>query len=245
MEKKNKKKLAIVLSVILVLVVASIITVFVIVKRKNNNKNSNPPATNVNMTTNEIRRSEAEKAIIRKEVPVDYNGCYTFSHIGTIFYNEKLSPEQIKTMLESKGAKNGDENSFKDLLNRKKKSEILKTGEIIVLNNGRFTSSCSKTPSISEFGVYYGNNDLCDILIKNETLNKHEQKYKMSLNYQEETLGANTGSFSQETEHQVVIFKNIVSANDPDLVLITISYVYNRIKDTTNQIPNGNLGFII
>ena len=245
MEKKNKKKLTIVLSIILVLVVVSIVSVILIVRGKNNNKNSNSPASNVNMTTNEIRRSEAEKAIIRKEVSENYNGSYTFSHVGTIFYNEKLTSDQIKAMLESKGARNGDENSFKDLLNRKKNSEVLKNGEIIVLSHGRYTCSYSKTRDILESGVYYGNDDLSDILIRNTATNTHEQKYRMSLNYQSETLGANTGASSQETEHQVVIFKNIVSESDPDLVLITISYVYNRIKDTTNLIPNGDLGFNI
>lgn len=245
MEKKNKKKLTIVLSIILVLVVASIVSVIFIVKGKTNNKNSNSPASNVNMTTEEFRRSEAEKAIIRKEVSENYNGSYTFSHVGTIFYNEKLSADQIKSMLESKGARNGDENSFKDLLNRKKNSEVLKNGEIIVLSHGRYTCSYSKTQKILESGVYYGNDDLSDILIRDTSTNTHKQKYKMSLNYQSETLGASTGASSQETEHQVVIFKNIVSESDPDLVLITISYVYNRIKDTTNLIPDTDLGFNI
>lgn len=245
MEAKKKKKLIVVLSIISVLVISSIIAVVLVIRNKTNDSKSNSPATNVNMSSAELRLSEAEKAIIRKEVSENYNGSYTFSHVGTIFYNEKLTEEQIKQMLESKGAKNGDENSFKDLLNRKKNSEVLKNGEIIVLNHGRFTRSYSSSKKIIESGVYYGNDDLSDILIRNTKTNKHEQKYRMSLNYQAETLGANSGASNQDTEHQVVIFENIMSATDDNLVLITISYVYNRIKDTTNQIPNTDLGFDI
>ena len=243
MEAKKKKKLIVVLSIISVLVIASVVSVIFIVRGKSNKSNSTPPATNVSVSSPEYKLSEAEKAIIRKQVSENYNGSYSFSHVGTIFYNEKLTPEQIQKMLESKGAKDGDENSFKDLLNRKKQSEVLKNGEVIVLNHGRFTRTYSKTQKILEAGVYYGNDDLSDILIRNNITNKHEQKYRMSLNYQTETLGANTGASNQETEHQVVIFENIMSSTDENLVLITISYVYNRIKDTTNQIPNTDLGF--
>ncbi len=245
MEAKKKKKLIVVLSIISVLVIASVVSVILIVRGKTNNSKTNSPATNVNMSSSELKRSEAEKAIIRKEVSENYNGSYTFSHVGTIFYNEKLTDAQIKQMLESKGALNGDENSFKDMLNRKKQSEVLKNGEIIVLNHGRYTRSYSKTHKILESGVYYGNDDLSDILVRNTSTKIHEQKYRISLNYQTNTLGANSGASSQETEHQVVIFENIMSSTDDDLVLITISYVYNRIKDTTNQIPNTDLGFDI
>lgn len=245
MEAKKKKKLIVVLSIISVLVIASVVSVILLVRGKTNKSGSNSPATNVSMNSAEYRLSEAEKAIIRKQVSENYNGSYSFSHVGTIFYNEKLTEEQIKQMLESKGAKNGDENSFKDLLNRKKQLDSVKNGEIIVLNHGRYTRSYSKTKKILESGVYYGNDDLSDILVRNKSTNKHEQTYRMSLNYQSETLGANSGASNQDTEHQVVIFENIMSSTDENLVLITISYVYNRIKDTTNQIPNTDLGFEI
>ena len=145
METNKKKKLVIVLSIVSVLLIVSIISVVFIVKGKANKSKSNSPATNVSMTDYTQRRSEAEKAIIRKEVSVNYNGSYTFSHVGTIFFNEKLTPEQIETMLDSKGAYDCDENTFKDLLNTKKKDEVFKTGEVIVLRNGRFTRSYSKT----------------------------------------------------------------------------------------------------
>lgn len=245
MEAKKKKKLIIVLSIVLILAIVSTFSVIFLVKGKTNKSNSKNNATNVNMTDYALRRSEAEKAIIRKEVSVNYNGNYKFSHVGSIFFNEKLTPEQIEAMLDSKGAYDSDENTFKDLLNTKKKEESFNTGEIIVLTNGRFTRSYTKTQNFIESGVYYGNDDLSDILIRNTATNKHEQKYKMSLNYQAEILGASTGSSKQDPEHQVVIFENIMSSTDDKLVLITISYVYNRIKDTSNIIPNDDLGFNI
>ncbi len=245
MESKKKKKLITILLVVSVLVIASVISIVLVVKNSKDKSNSGTPATNVSMTTDEIKRNEAEKAIIRKEVPENYNGSYTFSHVGTIFYNEKLSNEQIRAMLESQGAKNGDENTFKDILNSSKSAQVNANGEIIVLSHGRYTCSYSKTKKIIETGVYYGNDDLCDILIRNTSTNKHEQKYKMSLTYQTDTLGANSGASNLETDNQIVIFRNIVSDNDPNLVLMTISYVYNRIKDTTDIIQNDDLIFNI
>lgn len=241
MEKKKKKKIVITISIIATIVIVLVVGLFFILKNVKNNKNDKNSASNVNMTNTEQKYQEAQNAIIRGEIPYDYNGNYSFSHIGNVSFNEKLSDEQIKLILSKQGVK--DINSLINKLYDKKTAESKNHSEIIVLNNGKFTRSYNETQkTIIEYGIFRGNNDLCDIRIKNKTTNTHDLKYRMSLTYTEE-LVATTGSENEEDSTKVYFFKDF--CNDNGDVLMTVTYVYSRLKDTTNIIPNTDLDFDI
>lgn len=236
MESKKKKKIVIIISIIAVCIIVAVSLFFVFKNAKDKKQNANP-ATNVSLTTNEQKRKEAEKAIIRKETPYNYNGNYQFSHVGNITFNENLSSEQIKTILKSHGV--SDLNSFINKMNEQKLTELNTYKESLVFQNGRFTRSHnSPSKNIIEYGVYYGNDDLSEIYIYNEKTKKHESKYRMSLTCPEDII-IPIGSINSENCKYIYIFKNYYNGNGD--VLMTATLVYERLPDKTNIIDDIDL----
>lgn len=240
MESKKKKKIVIIISIIAVCIIVAVSLFFVFKNVKDKKQNSNP-ATNVSLTTNEQKRKEAEKAIIRKETPYNYNGNYQFSHVGNITFNENLSSEQIKTILKSHGV--SDLNSFINKMNEhelaKKESLVLNANTSQNGEGGRFTlSQNSPSKKINEYGIYYGNDDLSEIYIYNEKTKKHESKYRMSLTCPEDII-IPIGSINSDNSKYVYIFKNYYNGNGD--VLMTETLVYERLPDKTNIIDDIDL----
>ncbi len=238
MEKSKKKKVVITVSIIIAILIVLAVSLFFILKNVNHNKNKKDNASNVSITTIEEKYKEAEKAIIRKEIPYNYNGNYIFSHVGNVKFNEKLSEDQIKLILKNNGVK--DLNSLIDKLNTKKQKESNDYSEILVFKNGRITRSYNKSNKIIFKGNYYGNDDLGEIYLtyKNADYAKLFPKtnYRISLTYTEDMNIASTGSEKTDDGKYVYIFKDY--CNDNGDVLMTATYVYSRLKDTTNIIDN-------
>lgn len=237
MEKSKKKKVVITVSIIIAILIVLVVSLFFILKNVNHNKNNKDNASNVSITTTEKKYQEAEKAIIRKEIPYNYNGNYIFSHVGNIKFNEKLSEEQIQQILKNNGVK--DLNSLIDKINNNKLSDKDKS-EVLVFYNGRITRSYSSTSTIIFKGNYYGNDDLGEIYFtyKNEEYAKTFPKtnYRISLTYTEDINIASTGSEKIDDGKYVYIIKDY--CNDNGDVLMTATFVYSRLKDTTNIIDD-------
>lgn len=240
MEQKKKKKLIVIISIVSVLVIASVLaTIFIIKGATNKNKNSNN-ASNVNYST-EYKLKEAEIAIARKEKSENFNGCYTYSHVGSIEYNEKLTDKQIASKIW-----NGlDENSFINSLNTKRRNLTTSNKEILLFSHGKFTRTYTKTKKVIETGVYYGTDFLSDILIKNKNNNNHTKKYTMSLEIPKLKQNATTEFDDKDNTQQLVIYENVYSTEDSSLILFTIGYVYNQIPDTSNIIDDNSIKFNI
>lgn len=243
MESKKKKKLILIVSLVTIFLITGIIGTFFVVKKINNKSNTSTPATNVS-TSIDDKLFQATVDIMEGKVPQNYNGNYKFSYVCSITFNEKLTSEQIKEIV--KQQKTNDVNGLLKVLENKKTNEVKNTNEVIVLKNGVFTRSSTET---IEKGEYVGNDDLSEVRIYkvDEKLLSEAIVFEMSKTcITEEMITSSTNdSSSNPLRDRIYIYKDFCSNQDPNLVLFTVTYVYEMLEDTTLSIPNSNLGYEI
>ncbi len=242
MEKAKKKKIAIIVSLVSVILIAAVLGTFFAIKSKNNNKKDNP-AENVNSTIDVTDRLfEAHNAIINENVSVDFNGTYKFKTVSSLIFNSELNGEQIIKICQTQGT--ADPNGLQMSLLDSKKSEVENNNETLVFhkladNNGSYTKLYNNN-QVVEFGKYYGNNDLSEVRVYNDNTSEYIAKYDISLtSIKEPDISVGTASDINENNY-LYIYKKVYSAQNENLVLFTITYVYELVP-VTPTIPDEEL----
>ena len=244
MEHKKKVKIALIISLVSVFVIAAVLGTFFAIRAINNKKNGNS-ASNVNSEMSiSDRLFEANKAIINKQVSSDFNGTYTFKTVSSIIFNSDLTADQITLICEKQGT--SDPNGLQKKLLDAKNEEVAKFKEEIVLKAksgyGSYTKSYNST-NVVEYGKYYGNNDLSEIRVFDETKNDYISKYDMSLTKIKQGL-LNSSTTSDNTNNNLLyIYKDVYNTSGT-VVLFTITYVY-ELMPPLPVIPDSDLDFDI
>ncbi len=236
---KSKKKTILIIVMVAIIAISAVIAGLIIAKNFKKNKSDNSPATNVSDTI-ENRLLKANQAIIDGRIPYNYNGEYKFKYVSSITFNEKLTLQQIKDIAEAQGTR--DPNGLATIIERKKKREVQNSNEIIKFyGDGVYQRS---TNSVIERGEFVGNDDLAEVRvykIGNKQLNT-PIKFEMSKTcIKGEQISEPTSDKLNPLKTHIYLYKNYCSEQDPNLVLFTITYVYELLPDTTLEIPNSKL----
>lgn len=240
MEHKKKVKIALIVSLVSVFVIAAVLGTFFAIRAINNKKNGNS-ATNVNSEMSiDDRLFEANKAIINKQVSSDYNGTYIFKTVSSIIFNSDLTADQITLLCNKKNT--SDPNGLQNKLLEEKRAEVDKYNEQIVLKAkygyGSYTK-CYNSNNVVEYGKYYGNNDLSEIRVFDDTKNDFIFKYDMSLTRIKQGSLNSSSTNTNKNNDLLYIYRNEYSASGT-LVLYTVTYVYELVPPLP-VIPDSEL----
>lgn len=238
MESKSKKKTILTITLVAVIAIVAVIAVFIVAKNIKAKSHSNDSATNVSSSI-EDRLFQANIDIIEGKIPHNYDGNYKFKYVSSITFNDKLTSAQIKDIAKQHGTK--DPNGLTNIIEKKKLNEVKNNNEVIVLKNGVYTKS---TKYVIEKGEFVGNDDLAEVRVykRGGKLLNTPEKFEMSKTcIKGEQISEPTSDTSNPLRTHIYIYNNYCSSADPNLVLFTITYVYELLPDTTLEIPNSKL----
>lgn len=253
MESKKKKKIILIISLVSVFLIAAVIGTLFVVKKINGKSNNNQPATNVS-TSIEEKLFEAEKAIIQEKVSANYVGNYKFKSICSLEYHKDLTHAQKVKLAEQYGTR--DPNGLLKLLENKKKQEVKLNGEILVFktaydDNGKqlglFTRSTKDT---IQKGSFVGNDDLSEVKITKENrtvlTGKNIITFEISKTcINQEIISSPTADDTNPMRNHIYVYRKVYSKNDPNLVLFTVTYIYEMVEYDSPVIPDSSLPFDI
>ena len=244
MEHKKKRKIILIVSLVSIFLIAAVFGTFFAVRAINDKRDRNSASNVSSEMSITDRLHEANKAIINKQVSPDFNGTYTFKTVSSIIFNSDLTADQITTICELQGT--SDPNGLQMELLKSKRDEVNKFKEQIVLTTqsgyGSYVKSYNST-TVAEYGKYYGNNDLSEIKVYDESKNEFITQYDMSLTrIKEGTL--NVTSSSDNTNNDLLYIYKKVYSSSGSYVLFTITYVYELVPPAP-PIPDSELDFDI
>ncbi len=247
MESKKKKKIILIVSLVSIFLIVAVLGTFFTIKAINNKDNdSSTPATNVNSSLGvDERLFEAHKAIMNEEVSADFNGNYKFKTVSSIIFNKDLNKEQIEKICALQGT--NDPNGLQGKILETKKAEATQNNEVIVLKAkdgyGSYTRSYN-SKDVIEYGRYFGNNDLSEISIYDYATKDYFSLYDMSLTSIKEADITSLNSSANTHKDKLYLYKKVYSKENPNLILFTITYVYELIP-AEPPISDSELDFVI